>query len=293
MTRAHDPHGDLVSGGSGVGVLAPTRPPETPLARLRWAVVDGWTVTRRDLTHWIRSPEEVLGGLTFPVVSVLLFGYVLGSAMVVPGGGDYREFLMPGLFGMTMVFGMVITASAVVTDTSRGVTDRFRSMPMAPSAVVAGRSVADMIRAALDLTALLGCGLLVGWRAHGGVAAFLAAVGLLLLLRFALIWVGIYVGLLLRTPESATTLMTLVLPFAMIANTFVAPELMPSWLGVVAEVNPMSATVAATRELFGNPGLGGGSWLARNALLMAVVWPVALVAVFFPLSVRRFRDMSR
>ncbi|CAM3365246.1 ABC transporter permease [Kibdelosporangium persicum] len=267
--------------------------PRTPAARLRWAVHDGLTVTRRDLTHWIRSPEEIFGGLMFPVLSVLLFGYVFGSAMVVPGGGDYREFLLPGLFGMTMVFGLVITASAVVTDTSRGVTDRFRSMPMASSAVVAGRSIADMARAALDLAALIVCGLAVGWSPHGSFGATMAAIGLLLLLRFALIWVGIYVGLLLRTPESATALFPLILPFAMIANTFVAPGLMPTWLGYASEWNPMSATVAATRELFGNPGIGGETWAAHHPMLMAIVWPVVLILVFFPLSVRRFQTMSR
>lgn len=267
--------------------------PRTPAARLRWAIHDGLTVTRRDLTHWIRSPEEIFGGLMFPILSVLLFGYVFGSAMVVPGGGDYREFLMPGLFGMTMVFGLVITASAVVTDTSRGITDRFRSMPMASSAVVAGRSIADMVRAALDLAALILCGLAVGWSSHGSFGATMGAIGLLLLLRFALIWVGIYVGLLLRTPESATALFPLILPFAMIANTFVAPALMPSWLGYASEWNPMSATVAATRELFGNPGIGGETWAAHHPMLMAVLWPVVLIVIFFPLSVRRFQTMSR
>lgn len=267
--------------------------PRTPAARLRWAIHDGLTVTRRDLTHWIRSPEEIFGGLMFPILSVLLFGYVFGSAMVVPGGGDYREFLLPGLFGMTMVFGLVITASAVVTDTSRGITDRFRSMPMASSAVVAGRSIADMVRAVLDLAALILCGLAVGWTSHGSFGATTGAIGLLLLLRFALIWVGIYCGLLLRTPESATALFPLILPFAMIANTFVAPGLMPPWLGYASEWNPMSATVAATRELFGNPGIGGETWAAHHPMLMAILWPVVLILIFFPLSVRRFQTMSR
>ncbi|MCE7004420.1 ABC transporter permease [Kibdelosporangium philippinense] len=267
--------------------------PRTIGAKLRWAIHDGLTVARRDLTHWIRSAEEVLGGLLFPILSVVLFGYVFGSAMLVPGGGDYREFLLPGLFGMTMVFGLVITANAIAIDSARGVTDRFRSMPMASSAVVSGRSVADMVRATLDLAVLVLCGLLVGWRPHGGFAATMAAIGLLLLLRFALIWLGIYIGLLLRTPESTSALFLLVLPFAMIANTFVPPALMPSWLGHVAEWNPMSATVAATRELFGNPDVGGETWAAQHPLFMAIAWPVVLILVFFPLSVNRFQRMSR
>ncbi|RZQ60534.1 ABC transporter permease [Amycolatopsis suaedae] len=267
--------------------------PATAGERLRWAVADSAVMARRGLAHWWRSPEEVVGALLFPVVSVLLFGYVFGSAMSVPGGGNYREFLMPGLFGMTMVFGLTLTVAGVVADTARGTTDRFRSMPMAPSAVVTGRSVSDMVRAAVDLAVLAGCGLLVGWRSHGGLWATLAGLGLLLLLRFALIWVGVYIGLLLRTNEGASALYPLVLPFAMVSNTFVAPGLMPDWLGWLAEVNPMSSTVAAIRELFGNPGFGGDTWVAGNAQLMAVVWPVAMIAVFAPLSVHRFRNLSR
>ncbi|GII94553.1 ABC transporter permease [Sinosporangium siamense] len=273
--------------------LSVKQPPTDLAGRLSRAVLDSATMTRRNLIYWLRSPDEVVGGLAFPIVSVLLFGFVFGSAMTVPGGGDYREFLMPGLFGMTMVFGLVVTATAMVSDTSRGVTDRFRSMPIAPSAVVAGRSLADMIRACADLAALIGCGLLVGWRARGGVLEFAAALGLLLLLRFALIWVGIYIGLLLRSQEGVSVLFPMVLPFAMIANTFVSPTMMPNWLGFIADLNPMSATVAAIRELFGNPGLGGETWLAQNAILLAAAWPLAIIAIFFPLSVHRYRHLSR
>jgi ABC-type multidrug transport system permease subunit len=117
--------------------------------------------------------------------------------------------------------------------------------------------------------------------------------GLLFLLRFALIWVGIYLGLLFRTPEATSgVLYSLIFPLTMISNTFVAPELMPAWLGTIAEWNPVSSTVTATRDLFGNPSPGGGSWIAQNALLMAVAWPVLLVIVFFPLSVGRYQRLS-
>lgn len=150
-----------------------------------------------------------------------------------------------------------------------------------------------MISASFDLTMLIACGLIIGWRWNNGIADALLAIGLLLLLRFALVWVGIYLGLLVRSPESGMQLFSLVLPFTMLANTFVAPELMPAWLGTVAEWNPLSSTVLATRELFGNPGTGGDSWIAGNALLMAVVWPLLLIAIFAPLSVRRFRALSR
>jgi ABC-2 type transport system permease protein len=126
---------------------------------------------------------------------VLLYGYVFGSAMIVPGGVDYREFLMPGMFAQTMMFGAAATISVVVAaDRARGVTDRFRSMPMAQPAVVLGRSTADMVNSVLDLAVLVGCGLLVGWSSKTGLLPTLAAFGLLLLLRFAMIWVGIHLG---------------------------------------------------------------------------------------------------
>jgi ABC-2 type transport system permease protein len=267
--------------------------PRTPLERLRWAVLDTWTITRRDLAHWVRQPAPVVVGLLFPVMLVLMFGYLFGGAMSVPDGGSYREFLMPGMFALTMVFGIEATMVAVTTDAARGVTDRFRSMPMAASAVVAGRGTADMLSSVVGLAVLLGCGLAVGWRWHGGAGDALLAVAALLLLRFALVWVGIYLGLLAKTPEAVTAVQVLVWPLGFLSNAFVAPATMPGWLGTVVEWNPLSATVSATRELFGNPGWGGDSWVAQHALPMAVVWPLLLLAVFLPLSVRRYRRLRR
>jgi ABC-type multidrug transport system permease subunit len=273
---------------------APTALPRTFGTRLRWAMLDSWTITLRDLSHWVRSPERVLWELGFTIVSVLLFGYVFGSSIFVPGGGDYREFLMPGIFGMTMLFGVGGTMIEVCTDAHRGVTDRFRSMPMSPEAVVGGRSLADMINAVISLVILVGTGMVIGWRWRGSLADALAAFGLLLLFRFALIWVGIYLGLIVKNPETANAMFALLFPLSMIANTFVAPEMMPGWLGTLAEWNPLSATVGATRELFGNPvGLNAGSWVAEHAILMAVVWPVALLLIFVPLAIRRYRNLSR
>ncbi|TDV52275.1 ABC transporter permease [Actinophytocola oryzae] len=261
---------------------------------MKWAFADGLTMTRRDVLHWVRDPGPVIVGLLFPVLMVVMFGYLFGGAMAVPGGGDgYREFVLPGMFAMTMAFGLETTMIAVSTDATKGVTDRFRSMPMAPSAVVTGRAGADMLNSVLGLAVIMAAGLLVGWRAHNGLLPVLAAVGLLLLLRFALLWLGIYLGLVIRGPESAMIVQILVWPVSFLANTFVAPDTMPGWLGTAADWNPLSSTVAATRELFGNPSWGGGSWAAEHALLMAVVWPVVIIAVFFPLSVRRFQGLNR
>jgi len=271
--------------------------PRTGLDRLRWAITDAWTVARRDLIHWFRQPFGIVVTLLFPVMLVLMFGYLFGGAMSVPGGGisggaDYREFLLPGMFAMTMAFGLETTMIYVATDAARGVTDRFRSMPMAPSAVVLGRSMADMLNSVLGLSIMVVCGLLVGWRCNKSIGEALLAVGLLLLLRFSLLWVGIFLGLVAKSPEAVAAVQILVWPVLFLSNTFVAPETMPGWLGAISEWNPLSATVAATRELFGNPGWGGETWAARNALLMAVLWPMVIFAVFFPLSVRRYRRLS-
>ncbi|MCP3805274.1 ABC transporter permease [Allokutzneria sp. A3M-2-11 16] len=252
---------------------------------------DTWTLTQRDLRHWVAQPTPVVIGLLFPVMTVLMFGFLFGGALSVPGGGNYREFLMPGMFALTMVFSMESTMAAVVTDAQRGVTDRFRSMPMASSAVLLGRSCADMLNAAVGLVVLVVCGLLVGWRSNGSFGATVLAFALLLLLRFALIWVGIYLGLLMNGPEALAAAQILVWPLGFLSSAFVSPDTMPGWLGTVAEWNPLSATVAATRTLFGNPGVGT-SWAAENAAVFAVVWPILLVVIFLPLSVRRYRALS-
>ncbi|GIG89812.1 ABC transporter permease [Plantactinospora endophytica] len=267
--------------------------PGQPADRLRWAVVDSWTITRRELAHWIRQPVQIVLGLLFPIMVVLMFGYLFGGGMAVPGGGDYREFLMPGMYAMTMLFGIEASYAAVATDASRGITDRFRAMPMAGSAVVVGRSVADLLHAALGLAVMVGCGLAVGWRWHGGLTAALAGFGLLLLLRFAVLWIGIYLALLLRNPEALVALQILVWPVLFLSNALVSPETMPGWLGVLAELNPLSATVSATRDLFDNPGWGGGSWLGRYAVPLALGWPILLTAIFLPLSVRLYRRLDR
>lgn len=268
--------------------------PRTLPARMYWAIADAWTITRRDLAHWARQPAAVIANnLLFPIMIVLMFGYLLGGAITVPGGGDYRGFLMPGMFAMTMVFGIGATLVAVSSDAARGVTDRFRSMPMASSAVLVGRVAADMLSSAVALTALIACGLLVGWAPHGSGVDTLAAIGLLLLLRFAFVWVGVYLGLVFyANPEAVTAVRTFEFPIGFLSNTFVAAATMPAWLGTIAEWNPLSSTVSATRDLFGNSSLAGTTWIAEHAVLMAVVWPLLIIAVFFPMSVRRYRQLS-
>jgi ABC transporter DrrB family efflux protein len=262
------------------------------LERSRWAVTDALTVAGRDVAHWRRQPAAVLVGALFPVLLLLMFTYLLGGGMVVPGGGDYRDFLVPGMLALSMVFGVEATMTAVVTDTARGITDRFRSLPMAPSAVVAGRCLADMASSAVGLVVLMGAAVAIGWR-PAGVVPTLAAVGLLLLLRVAFLWIGIFLGLLVRDPSMVVAVQVLVWPFAFLSNAFVAASSMPGWLSSIAEWNPVAGTVTAVRELFGAPVDTAGGWATENAMLLAVAWPVVLSVVFAGLSVRRFQGLSR
>jgi ABC transporter DrrB family efflux protein len=265
----------------------------TRLGRLRWATVDTWTLTRRTLLHWARQPAPVLLGLLFPVMTVLMFAYLFGGQMSLPGGGSYREFLLPGMFAMTMLFGIETTFAAVATDAERGITDRFRSLPMAPSAVVAGRSAADMLHSIVGLGVMIACGLAVGWRWHGTLGAVALAVGLLLLLRLALIWAGICLSLIAGSPEALVAVQIIVWPLGFLSSTFVSPATMPGWLGTLAEWNPLSSTVTAARHLFGNPGAGGDSWIVQHSLPMAIVWPLLILVVCLPLAVRRYQRLGR
>lgn len=275
------------------GVSAPTAGGPARERRLRWALADCWTVVRRDLTHLVKQPSLIAWQLGFPIVSVLLFVFVFGSAMEVGEGVDYKDYAMPGMFAMTMAFGFMNTAMSVVIDKERGVTDRFRSMPMAPSAVVTGRGVSDVLHAALDLVVMAAIALVVGWRSDGGLLATLYAFALLLLLRFSLIWVGVWLGLIAPNQETAGNLFAVAFPFGMVSSVFTPPSFMPDWLGALAMWNPVSSTSNAVRELYGNPLPAGGSWIEQHSALMAVVWPVVITAVFLPLAVRRFQRLSR
>jgi hypothetical protein len=261
--------------------------------RLRWALADAWTLTVRGLTHWRRQPLQVVAGMGFMIMLVVLYAFLFGGAMQVPGGGNYLDFLMPGMFVMTMAFGAGETMSAMAADADRGVTDRFRSMPMSSSAVVVGRSLTDMLYATVGLLVMIGCGLLLGWRWSAGPEGVLAAIGLLLLLRFAVLWVGIFLGLVISGPAAVSAVWTLLFPFTMVTAAFAPTETMPLWLGTLAEWNPLTATVYATRDLFGNPGSGAGSFIGDNAIALAIGWPVLLIAIFAPLAARRYRRLSR
>jgi ABC-2 type transport system permease protein len=269
---------------------------DSPARRMRWAVVDCWTVVSQELAHLVRQPSNFAWQLGFPVVMVLLFVYVFGSAMDVSGRGageDYLEYAMPGLFAMTMAFGFMNTAWAVAYTKEKGFVDRFRSMPMAPSAVVTGRGTADILHAGVDLVVLVAIALVLGWRSGGSLAATLGAFALLLWLRLALIFVGIYLGFLVKNVEMAGNLFAVAFPFGMISSVFAPPDLMPGWLGAIAAWNPVSATAGAIRELFESPPVPSGYWIEDHTVAAAVLWPLAIMAVFIPLAVRRYQRLGR
>ncbi|MFE7038187.1 ABC transporter permease [Streptomyces atratus] len=258
---------------------------------MSWVVSDSWTMTRRELAHWARQPVRIVVGLVFPVMLLLMFNYLVGGGQGVDG--DNTEFLVPGMLALTMAFGLESTMLAVTQDLNKGVIDRFRAMPMVSGSVLVGRSIADMLQSAVALAVMTGVGYAVGWRWHHGPDAALGALGLLLLLRFAMLWIGIQLALVAGKPELVQAVQILVWPVGFLSNVFATPGSMPGWLGAVVEWNPMSATATAVRGLFGNPGGPGGTWASDHAELLAVAWPVALIAVFLPLAVRRFARIGR
>jgi ABC-2 type transport system permease protein len=269
--------------------------PAGRLVRLRWTLTDGVTLVWRNLAQLKSQPGELVGALVFPAVLIVLFGYVFGSAIKVPGGGNYREYLMPGLFAMTTVTSFMTTMVAVATDASRGVMDRFRSMPMARSAVPFGQVGGDILIGAVSMVVMIGCGLAVGWRIHEGLPRALAAFGLLVLLRYAISWAGVFCGLLVKNEETADQLVPLVFPVSMLSNSFVPTAGMPAWLRAISDWNPVSALVAACRGLFGNPGAvtADAALPLRHPVAATLIWSGALLAIFVPLTVHRFRTMNR
>ncbi|MFI1919755.1 ABC transporter permease [Nocardia sp. NPDC020380] len=259
-----------------------------------YALRDGWTIVRRNLSQMRHAPGEIVGALVFPIFTVLIFGYIFGSAIAVPGGGNYREFLMPGLFSMTSTFSVIVTMNKVAADNGKGVMDRFRSMPMARSAVPFGQTGADLILSLAGYVAMGLCGLAVGWRIHHGLGEALAAAGVLLLFGYALHWVGVVLGLMLDNEATADRLTPLVFPVAMLSNNFVPTTGMPAWLRTIADWNPVSAVAAALRQFFGNPGVAvSGAWPLQHPVPAALLWSAGILLVFVPLAVHACRVAGR
>lgn len=257
------------------------------------AMREGWLIAGRDVLHWIREPWGLVFGLAFNIMLILLFAFLFGGAIEVPGGGDYIAFLLPGMFALTMLFGLEGTMTAMAEDAKRGITDRFRSLPISSASVALGRAIADLANSTLNLAVLMVGGLLIGWRPTTGPAEIALGIVLLLWLRFALLWLGIFLGLSFRGTGATTVVQVLVWPIGFLSTVFVSAETMPGWLGVIAEWNPVSATATAARELFGNPTGVTGGWFAENAVLAASVWPLVITLVFLPLAAAAYRRLRR
>jgi ABC-2 type transport system permease protein len=264
----------------------------SPIEQLGWAVNDTWVLIKRDIDHWMQQPIYFLINLLFPVMMLLMFGYLIGGGMVPPDGGDYRAFLIPGVLTLTMFFGMESTFTTLVNDINKGVTDRFRSLPMHPSAVILGRAGADMIQSILGLAVMAVCGLLMGWRWQNGLDQALLAFGLLLLLRFSFLWLSIFLALLTHTPDAVMAVQILVWPIGFLSNIFASPDTMPAWLGAIVEWSPLSTTSNAVRLLFGSPIWSDNRWMIDYAVWLAIAWPLALFAIFFPLSLRLYKRLG-
>jgi ABC-2 type transport system permease protein len=262
------------------------------LSKLWWAVKDTWVLAVRSIRRIAREPEQLADVTIQPVIFVLLFSYVFGSAIHLPGGGNYHQYLISGMFGMAMAGSAPGTAVGLTTDMSTGLIDRFRSLPMSRAAVLAGRTVADLLTQMLGILVLIGTGLAIGWRIHNGPAEALLAVGLALLFAFAMTWAGACAGMLLRSPEAAQQLGFIIfLPLTFVSNAFVPTQGMPSWLQTIADWNPMSAIASCCRSLFGgaNPAASIQAWPMQHPELAVLAWSVGLIAIFAPTAVYLFR----
>ena len=261
------------------------------MKKFRYAFADGVTIARRNVIKIRRVPDVLVSVLISPIMFVLLFGYVFGSSIEIPGG-QYREFLIGGTFAMTLVFGATLTGVGLANDMEKGIIDRFRSLPMSRSAVVVGRTASDVIYNVISVTIMALAGLVVGWRIHNGIGSALLGFGLLLLFSYAISWIMAYVGLLVRSVEVVNNASFMVIfPLTFIANTFVPSENLPTPLRVFAEWNPVSAVTQAARELFGNIPAGTPeptSWALQNAALYTLMWVAVTIAIFAPLAVRQY-----
>jgi ABC-2 type transport system permease protein len=268
----------------------------TRLGNLRWLVSDIAVLARRSLARIAREPETLMDVTIQPILFVLLFAYVFGGAIALPGGGSYHEYLIGGMLAMGLAATAPGTAVALVTDMSSGLIDRFRSLPTARSAVLAGRTISDLVTQVIGTAVVAGVGLAIGWRIHSSLADAAVAFGLALLFGYAFTWLGACLGMVLRSPEAAQQMgFVLFLPLTFVSNAFVPTQAMPGWLQPIAEWNPMSALAAASRHLFGNPNPVASvqAWPMQHPELAVIGWSVVLLMVFAPLAVHLYRRKAR
>lgn len=251
---------------------------------------DGGAVLTRQLQKARHAPALLILTQTMPVMMLLFFGYVFGSALAMPGT-EYREFLVPGLLAATAANGLMTGMFTAAQDAHRGVTDRFRTLPMSRAAVPLGQTAADLLTTAVSLVPLMLVGLAMGWRIENGLPGALGALGVLMLFRFATAWVGTYLGLVSKSEEAAGQLGSATFVLPMLSSAYLPTAGLPGWLRTVAEWNPISAVATAVRQLCGNAGAeaaAGAAWPAAHPVAGAAIWSLALLALFVPLAARRF-----
>jgi ABC transporter DrrB family efflux protein len=255
---------------------------------LVWAILDALVLAKRSVLETVRIPELIMFVAIQPVMFVILFRYVFGGAIQVPGG-QYVNYLMPGIFVQTVAFGGVTTAIGLAQDMQRGIIDRFRSLPMSSSAVLTGRTVADLARNLFTVIIMLIVGFLVGFRPGGTPFEFLLGIVVLLGVSFAFSWISAFIGLLVRSVEAAQSGGFIWLfPLTFASSAFVPVATMPSWLRGFAQHNPVSVLADSLRGLFHvNPALTTAD--TRWALIQSAAWIVGILLVFVPLSVIRYR----
>ena len=252
------------------------------MTAFRYAVSDTLVLAKRSFLRIPRQPDLLVGFTVQPVMFVLLFVYVFGGAIETPGF-DYVDFLIPGIIVQSVIFGGFVTALGLAEDLKKGLIDRFRSLPMARSAVLTGRTLADVATNVIQLVVMLAVGLAVGFRFSSSVPEVVAGIALLLLIGYAFSWVFAFIGLVSSSPEAANAYgFTIIFPITFVSSAFVPVQSMPSWLQPIAEHNPVTAMVDAVRALFLGIPAGNSVWLA-------VAWSFALIAVFGGLSSWRYR----
>lgn len=258
-----------------------------PLKVLDEVLVIVW----RNLAHIPRVPEKLADVTVQPIVFVMLFGFVFGSAIDVGNGGNYREFLLAGVFVQNLAFGVMGTSVGVLSDMKEGIVDRFRSLPIARVSVLLGRAIASLIESALGIAVMSVCGLIIGWRAHNGVVDTVAAYALIAYFAFAATCVGTLLGLLVRSTEAAQGIAFIIIfPMTFVSNTFVPTAGMPLVLKTIAHWSPISSMVAALRQLFGNPNPIplDAPWPLLHPVTASVIWCTALSVLGLGLAVRRY-----
>jgi ABC-type multidrug transport system permease subunit len=255
---------------------------------------DSQVVAWRNLMNVRRQPDLLLGATLQPIMFVLLFAFVFGGSL---GGATYREFLMGGIFAQTVAFNSAYTTIGMSADLQKGIIDRFRSLPMSRAAVLVGRTSADLAVSMLGLVVMSLCGLIVGWRIRGSFVDALAAYIVLLLFSFAMSWIGATIGLMAGSVEVAQSAGFIwMFPLTFISSAFVSAASLPGALSTIAEWNPVTAVADSARDLFHNASPGvlqrGTSWPAQHATLYAVIWCLAILAIFMPIAVAKYRKVA-